>query len=113
MATVNLNPFIANPSAPDTGVTISVKNQETVTWEADQDFRIISARPRPDNAAKPDNPFYRPLPFAAMKGGGNKFRANSGPAVPGAATPSGQEYKIRFKVTGVAGVIDPHIIIVK
>ncbi|MBI3667649.1 MAG: hypothetical protein HY236_15710 [Acidobacteria bacterium] len=114
--TIDLDPFIADRNAPDPRVTVSVKDQETVTWFANQDFKILGARPEPDDPGKPDNPFHRPFPFDARLGTGNKFRANSGPALSEAAESGGKVYKIRFQVAGtVPGtkrVVDPHIIIV-
>ena len=116
--TINLDPFIANPptarDAHPGAPLVSVANQDTVTYEASQDFVIHDIQQhtrdplRPPNPRKPNNPFYRVLPMAARRGAGNKFRVNSGPARSQAV---GQRYRITFEVVATGAMIDPDIII--
>ena len=118
--TINIDdPAELPPNDPDH--RISVKNQDTVTWESANDFRILDIRlelppPPPLDSEKPVFPFSGNLPFDARSGTDNtnirKYRVNSGPAVSGSA---GETYKVKFKrKSGPLNdqVIDPHIIIV-
>jgi hypothetical protein len=110
---IDLDPFIASPTAPHPPIKISVKNQDTVTWEASQDFAVVNIEKENDPAlppipAKPPNPFFRLLPFQARAGADGKFRANSGPAVSGA---SKQHYKTTFEVLSTGAIIDPDFIV--
>ena len=120
---VNLDPFIANPNLKNQphGVIprVSVRNQDTITWRASQDFEIVDFRKKTDNPefpadpGKPNNPFFRPLPFDARSGSGGPgepatvFRVSCGPV----RTEAGdQHYLTIFKVKATGQIIDPDFI---
>ena len=111
---IDLDPYIGHvPGTPlpadPPPKHVSVKNQDTVTWECSQDFVVLNVHPQPADPTKPDNPFYRQLPFnGTRKNVNEKFRANSGPPVPGAVV---QLYKSVFHILGDPAPIDPHFIV--
>lgn len=87
------------------GERVSQKKQDAVVWKCKEDFTITNIRQKGTfDPAKPDNPFYRNLPFAAYSDGANppRFHVNSGPAQPGTAG----SYQVTFKVA--SGTFDPH-----
>ena len=93
--------------------SISVRNQDTLTWECAQDFKILSVHPLPPvNLAKPTNPF-RWNDFDARSGTDGRYRVNSGSAVSGA---DNQRYKVTFIKKDAQGrfiqpPIDPDFIV--
>ena len=110
---IDLDPIIANPTASHQAPKVSVKNQDTVTWEAGQDFVVLNVQQEADpglpiDPSKPANPFHRLLPYDARAGTDGRFRANSGPTVSGA---SRQHYKTTFKVKSTGQIIDPDFIV--
>ncbi len=113
---VNLDPFA--PPTPKVSncphsahPTLSQRKQDAVIWHCHLDFKIVNIRQRNDdpsrpfNAARPDNPFYRVLPFEAYSDGGSppRFQVNSGPAQP---TAVGGAYQVTFEAGGE--LRDPH-----
>ena len=83
---------------PHDAPTVRHGSQDTATWHASQYFEITEIRP--------ENPFFRPLPFPASSETGS-FRANSGPIKP-------HTRKVRYNVTfkfqkdGIDVFRDPH-----